>query len=73
MKSPRSKKMGGGALPLLFTVLLLTLLQAVIVMYAWNMLSAHFGTRTMISPSEALLMIILSNALLGGGMRACGY
>ena len=72
MKSMK-KTRAGGIFMFLLVVLMLTLLQAIIIMYAWNMLSVHFGTNTLISPSEALLMMILSNMLFGSGMKACGY
>ena len=57
---------------LLLIAFLVTFVQAIIVMYTWNTLSIHFGTNTIISPLEALLMMILSNILFGTGMKACG-
>ena len=72
MKSMK-KTSAGHVGKFLLVLLMLTLLQAIIIMYSWNMLSIHFGTNTLISSSEALLMIILSNMLFGSGMKACGY
>lgn len=72
MKSSKKTSASGLGM-LLIVVLMLTLLQAIIVMYAWNMLSVHFGTNTLISLSEALLIMILSNVLFSSGMKACGY
>ena len=54
-------------------ILIVTLVQSFVITFCWNTLAKHFQMKTMISPPEAILLMILSNFLFGSGVRACGY